>query len=92
MCACFSAGVLVVVGRRVALLADRVGFRLAHTLAAHWQVVAAAEPARLWATRKASRRTCTPGLRLRLHRWLLGRAGGRVELRGRLARAGYQAL
>jgi hypothetical protein len=52
MCACFSAGVLVVAGRLVALLADRVGFRLAHTLAAHWQVVVAAEPARLWATRK----------------------------------------
>jgi len=43
-------------------------------------------------TRKSHRRTRTPGLRLRQHRRPRGWAGGRVELRGRLARAGHQAL
>ena len=46
ICACYSAGVLVVMDRRVALLANRVGFRLAHALAAHWQVVARTLPTR----------------------------------------------
>jgi len=46
ICACYSAGVLVVMNRRVALLANRVGFRLAHALAAHWQVVARTLPTR----------------------------------------------
>jgi hypothetical protein len=41
---CMLKGVLVVVGRRVALLANHVGFRVAHALAAHWQVVAGTVP------------------------------------------------
>ena len=48
MRASLSAGVLVVVDRRVALLANRVDFRLAHAPAAHWmahwQVVAGTVP------------------------------------------------
>ena len=40
VCVCYSARDVVVVGRRVLLLANRVGFRLAHALASHWQVVA----------------------------------------------------
>ena len=34
----------MVVGRRVLLLASCVGFRVAHAIAAHWQVVAGTVP------------------------------------------------